>query len=132
MTPDETLAERFRPLEPDSAQLDRTATEVMKRFQPERRPLWREWFDFFAARPLAHGAYALAAAVLLGVLSPLGALLKGLETTAQQASVATIERAPVVRSARRAPPETVHRGAALVPPSSSHGSPVSAPSNPRK
>ncbi len=132
MTPDETLAERFRPLEPGPAQLERSATEVMKRFAPERRPLWREWFDFFAARPLAHGAYALAAAVLLGVLSPLGALLKGLEATAQQASVAAIDRAPVVRSARRTLPEVVHRGTALVLPSSSHGSPVLGPSSPRK
>ncbi len=100
MTQDESLAAKFAPLEPADFQVTRGAARVLERFHPERRPLWREWFDFFAARPVVHVGYALAAAVLLGLLSPLSSLPGLMQRTA--APLALISPSPDGKGCREA------------------------------
>jgi hypothetical protein len=73
-TEDHDLAHAMRALDPDDLQLARMERVVLRAFEAEQRSLATEWIDLLRVRPVVHGGYALAAAALLLLLSPLGML----------------------------------------------------------
>jgi len=61
-------------LAPGAAQRQRIARALWREIEAERASLLDEWLVLPRARPLLHGAYALAVALLLLWLAPLAAL----------------------------------------------------------
>jgi hypothetical protein len=72
--PDQPLPIVADALTPGTRQRQRMARAVYAGVEAEQASLVSEWLGFFAARPLAHGAYALVAVALLIWMSPLAAL----------------------------------------------------------
>lgn len=70
---DRRLAREMRALDPTDEQLQRMAAAVMERFALQSRSLAGEWLELWRSRPAVNTGLALAAALVLLVLTPLSA-----------------------------------------------------------
>jgi hypothetical protein len=61
-------------LAPTTVQRQRIARALWRELEAERASLLDEWLALLRARPVLHGCYALAAALLLLWMAPLAAL----------------------------------------------------------
>ncbi|MDF1561821.1 MAG: hypothetical protein P1V51_02185 [Deltaproteobacteria bacterium] len=75
---DRLLLEALEALEPLPAQVARMRGRVHAKLEAERASLLGEWLALLRVRPVVHTAYLFAAAVVLLVSTPLGALLRAL------------------------------------------------------
>jgi hypothetical protein len=75
---DEQMQQAFEALSPTPAQVESIRARVIDRYQAAPRSLWREWLELFIARPVANGALIAAAACVLWLTTPLGALFSAL------------------------------------------------------
>jgi hypothetical protein len=71
---DRPLVEVFAGLEPPAERVARLQVRVLQGYEARSRSLWREWLSLLRARPLAHGAWALAAVLVVGFSTPLAAV----------------------------------------------------------
>jgi len=70
----DALTDHLRALDPNAAQRRRIRDGVDSQLEAAETTLLTEWLDLLRARPLVHSLYALGAAALLLVLSPLASL----------------------------------------------------------
>jgi len=70
---DRRLAKEMRALDPTDEQLQRMEAAVMERFTLQSRSLAGEWLELWRSRPAVNTGLALAAAIVLLVLTPLSA-----------------------------------------------------------
>jgi len=71
---DRKLTGAYAALEPDAPARARMQVRVLDGHERRPRSLWREWLNLLRARPIANGALIAAAAVILWVTTPLGAI----------------------------------------------------------
>ena len=72
--PDETLVEWMHALEPSETQLDRMEEVVLFGHAASHTSLAAEWLSMIRTRPLVHLGWALVAAAVLLLSTPLGSL----------------------------------------------------------
>ena len=75
---DRLLLSAFEELEPLPAQVARMRGTIHRKLAAERASLLGEWLELLKVRPVVHTTYLLAAAVILIVTTPLGAILRAL------------------------------------------------------
>ena len=75
---DQRLLSAFEELEPLPAAVARMRGQMNAALEAEGRSLLGEWISLLRLRPVVHTAYLLAAAVVLLVSTPLGAILRAL------------------------------------------------------
>jgi hypothetical protein len=73
---DRLLLEAFEALEPGPVTIARMRRVVHRKIEAERASLFGEWVALLKVRPLVHAAYVVAAAGVLVLTTPLGALLR--------------------------------------------------------
>ena len=75
---DRLLLSAFEQLEPLPARVARMRGVVHRKLEAERVSLLGEWLALLRVRPVVHTAYLLAAAAVLLVSTPLGAILRAI------------------------------------------------------
>ena len=71
---DRRVAEIMTALDPDARQVARMEAAVLQAWAADRHSFIAEWIDLLRVRPVVHGCYALGAAAVLLLLTPLGAI----------------------------------------------------------